>query len=476
MYSLLFLSALACLLSLALTPLLRGLARRRGWLDCPDGGRKFHTRAVPRVGGVAVACSYLLTFAIWLVLPLNATVLIQGHLALAFRLLPVAALLLAIGLADDLRGLSPRQKLAGQTIAAALACGAGVRVTTLADIPISGPLSVALTLAWLLMCTNAFNLIDGMDGLAAGVGLLASLTMLLAALLQGSVPLALATAPLAGALLGFLRYNRAPASIFLGDSGSLTVGFLLGCYGVLWTQKCATLLGLAAPVMALALPLVEIALSVGRRFLKGEPIFRADRDHIHHRLLRLGFSPRKAVFILYAAASVAAGLSLLQSVGGRGVEGLVLVLFCAFVWVAVQSLGYIEFGAASRLVLHGGLRRALHSEIALEEFRHAVESAVTPGQCWPVLERTSAVFGFASVELRLLGETFQTGAAPAVPSLWLVWIPLGGADYVRLRRSSASSFDSMAAAPFAEAVAAALSRKRESLAVFKVTMRSRTPA
>lgn len=354
MYSLLFLSALACLLSLALTPLLRGLARRRGWLDCPDGGRKFHTRAVPRVGGVAVALSYLLAFVIWLALPLNATALIQGHLALAFRLLPVAALLLAIGLADDLRGLSPLQKLAGQTIAAALACGAGVRVTTLADMPIGGPLSVALTLAWLLMCTNAYNLIDGMDGLAAGVGLLASLTMLLASLLQGSVPLALATAPLAGALLGFLRYNRAPASIFLGDSGSLTVGFLLGCYGVLWTQKCATLLGLAAPVMALALPLVEIALSVGRRFLKGEPIFRADHDHIHHRLLRLGFSPRKAVFILYAAAAVAAGLSLLQSVGGRGVEGLALVLFCAFVWVAVQSLGYVEFGAASRLVLHGG--------------------------------------------------------------------------------------------------------------------------
>src|SRR5947208_12565007 len=125
----------------------------------------------------------------------------------------------------------------------------------------------------------------GGDGLAAGLGLFATLTMAIAALLHGNLTLAIATAPLAGALLGFLRYNFNPASIFLGDSGSLLVGFLLGCYGVLWTQKSATLLGMAAPLMALSIPLLDTALAIVRRFLRHQPIFGADRGHIHHKLL-----------------------------------------------------------------------------------------------------------------------------------------------------------------------------------------------
>jgi len=132
-------------------------------------------------------------------------------------------------------------------------------------------------------CVNAFNLIDGLDGLAAGLGLFATLTTFAAALLQQNFELAIATVPLSGALLGFLRYNFSPATIFLGDCGSQTVGFLLGCYGVLWSQKATTLLGMTAPVMALSIPLLDTALSVARRLLGGRPIFRADRGHIHHR-------------------------------------------------------------------------------------------------------------------------------------------------------------------------------------------------
>src|SRR5439155_4205751 len=140
--------------------------------------------------------------------------------------------------------------------------------------------SLPVTLFWLVLCTNAFNLIDGVDGLAAGLGLFATLTMLVAALAQNNVALAVATAPLAGCLLGFLRYNFNPASVFLGDSGSLLIGFLLGCYGVIWSQKSVTMLGMAAPAMVLAFPLLEVALSVARRFLHNEPIFAGDRGHI----------------------------------------------------------------------------------------------------------------------------------------------------------------------------------------------------
>ena len=157
---------------------------------------------------------------------------------------------------------------------------------------ISPWLSLPLTLLWLVGCANAFNLIDGIDGLATGAGLFATVTILIGALLSNNVPLALATVPLAGALLGFLRYNFNPASIFLGDSGSLTIGFLLGCYGVLWSQKGATMLGMTAPLMALAVPLLDTGLAVARRFLRHQPIMSGDAAHIHHRLLARGLTPK----------------------------------------------------------------------------------------------------------------------------------------------------------------------------------------
>ena len=177
-----------------------------------------------------------------------------------------------------------------------------------------GWLGLAVTALWLVGCSNAFNLIDGVDGLAVGAGLFATVTILLGALLNGNVRLALATMPLAGALAGFLRYNFNPASVFLGDSGSLTVGFLLGCYGVLWSQKSATMLGMTAPLMALAVPLIDTGVAVARRFLRGQPIFSADARHIHHRLLARGLTPRKVALLLYGACGVAAGLSLVGSV------------------------------------------------------------------------------------------------------------------------------------------------------------------
>src|SRR5229473_2047143 len=202
-------------------------------------------------------------------------------------------------------GLTPWQKLAGQLLGSSIACWAGVRMLAIAGYPLPGWLDIPLTVMWLLACTNAFNLIDGIDGLASGVGLFATVTMLFAALLlQNNIALALATAPLAGALLAFLRYNFNPASIFLGDSGSLTIGFLLGSFGVVWSQKSATILGMTAPMMALGIPILDASLSIVRRFLRHQPIFTGDRDHIHHRLLKRGFAPRRVVLTLYAMASI----------------------------------------------------------------------------------------------------------------------------------------------------------------------------
>ena len=166
--------------------------------------------------------------------------------------------------------------------------------------------AIPLTILWLIACTNAINLIDGLDGLASGVALFATLAALSAAAVQGNIGLMLAAVPLAGCLVGFLRYNFNPASVFLGDSGSLTIGFLLGCFAVIWCQKSATLIGMAAPLIALSLRLWMSAYPFSPRFISDQVHFTADRGHIHHRLLAQGLQPRRAALLLYGVCGVAA--------------------------------------------------------------------------------------------------------------------------------------------------------------------------
>jgi UDP-GlcNAc:undecaprenyl-phosphate GlcNAc-1-phosphate transferase len=307
-----------------------------------------------------------------------------------------------------------------------------------------------LTLLWLVGCANAFNLIDGMDGLAAGAGLFATVTILLGALLTNNVPLALATVPLAGALLGFLRYNFNPASIFLGDSGSLTLGFLLGCYGVIWGQKSATALGMTAPLMALAIPLLDTAIAIVRRFLRQRPIFAADSGHIHHRLLARGLAPRKVALLLYGACGVAASLSLLASLARNQFKGLIIVLFCGAVCIGVRHLGYVEFSMAGRMFLSGAFLHRLNNELALQAFEEDLRAASTPDQLWETVSAASRNFGFNHVELKFDGHYFgeispEMDENPALN----VHIPLQDGRLV-LRSSFAQSQAPAMLVPFAE--------------------------
>jgi UDP-GlcNAc:undecaprenyl-phosphate GlcNAc-1-phosphate transferase len=229
---------------------------------------------------------------------------------------------------------------------------------------------------WLLACTNAFNLIDGLDGLAAGVGLFATITTLCAALIHGNLELALATAPLAGALIGFLRYNSNPASIFLGDCGSLSIGFLLGCYAVLWSQKSATLLGMTAPIIVLAVPMVDVVLSIIRRFLSQKAIFGADRGHIHHRLLDLGLTPRRAVLIVYCFCACAASVSLVQSTFHNHYSAFFVLLFCIGTCFAIANLGYTEFRVAGQLLLKAAFQPKAYA-MSKGTFRDQVKMQVS---------------------------------------------------------------------------------------------------
>ncbi len=459
MYSLVVLTIAALLLSLVLTPLARNWSIRLGLVDRPDGGRKVHGRAVPRTGGVPILASYVGAYAILLMLPLRAGNFLLGRSSTIWGLLPPVALIFLTGLLDDWLDLRPWQKLVGQVIASIWAWEAGVRIVGLAGMTPTPGCSLLLTVGWLILCSNAFNLIDGVDGLATGVGITATLTTLIAGILHGDVALGLATAPLAGCLIGFLRYNFNPASIFLGDSGSLLIGFLLGSYGIIWSQKSATMLGVAAPALALGLPLLEVGLSIVRRFVRNDPIFEGDRGHIHHRLLDRGFTPRRVALLMYGACGVAATLSLLQSVVRGRLAGLGIVFFAGITWVGVRYLGYAEFDAARRF-LSGGFRPILSAHVTLELLERSLSSASTVEECWSALEQAARSLGYSHMTARLGAARFATAPDRGRNgSFWQFRLNLKEDCWVNITQQECGTEQPVLLMPFTEVVRRALPKK-----------------
>ena len=419
--SLAILAASAFLLTLLITPACRIVSRRLGWVDHPDP-RKLHRAPIPRTGGIAIFLAY-------------ATALILVRFTPAYSsaqslwtLLPALLVAFGTGLFDDLVNLKPWTKVAGQVLAAFLACAAGIQIRNVGGYSIENAWwHIPLTVLWLVGCTHAFNLIDGLDGLAAGVGLFAAATAFLSALLNGNVVLAVVTAPLLGALLGFLPYNFSPASIFMGDCGSNTVGFLLGCSVVIWWQNSATLLAMMAPFIAFAIPLLDTALAIARRSIRRQPIFAADRGHIHHRLLSRGFTPRRVACTLYAAAGLLACLSILLTTGACS-GALVMGAFSLTVWLAVRYLGYEEFDSIRGILLGGVFRRALSAELAMHHLETVINSAHSVDECWAALQSNGPRLGFSRAAMRVHGREFtaQFQEAGKSSECWSLSIPLNG--------------------------------------------------
>lgn len=298
----------AVMLALLLTPGARALGRRWGIVDLP-ARRKIHTGSVPRLGGASVSVTVVLALAVAAATGLAGASDVRGWLPVLLG----GLLVFGVGLRDDLRPMGPLTKLAFQLAGAGVAVTLGVRIehVTLSGTTLAlGPLAVPLTLAWIVVVTNAFNLMDGLDGLATGLAIIAAATCAAVSISRGDVHGGLLLVALLGALCGFLPYNFNPATIFLGDSGSLVVGYVLAVTAITGLQKGATALAVAVPLLIFALPLAETMLSVVRR-TRGRGlrhVFAADRGHLHHRLLGLGLSQRNVVLLLYA---VALALSLL---------------------------------------------------------------------------------------------------------------------------------------------------------------------
>src|SRR5207248_3935139 len=240
-----------------------------------------------------------------------------------------------------------------QAISGAMLFAGGLRIL---DLPVlfgahqfSWITGLPVTILWVMAITNAFNLIDGLDGLAAGSALFSTLVVFVVALLGNASLISLITLALAGAVLGFLRYNFNPATIFLGDCGSLFMGFMLSALSLYGAQKAPTIIAVAIPLVSFGLPILETSLSVLRRFISGRPVFTADREHIHHKLLEHGWSHRQVVIILYGVSAVFALLSLFLLWPTGSTLGLVLAVLGTGIWLGVQHLGYLEFGEIRRV-------------------------------------------------------------------------------------------------------------------------------
>jgi UDP-GlcNAc:undecaprenyl-phosphate GlcNAc-1-phosphate transferase len=340
----------AVLLSVTLTWRIRNVAQRRRWVRAPVDGRHLHTQPLPRLGGVAI---YLTTVAVaaWAILGARfAGIAVHASTHDLLWLFGTATAVFFLGLADDIFSLAPSIKLAVEVLAGlALFFGGNFRVAhfDLFGRDLGTAASLGATLVWVLLITNAFNLIDGLDGLAAGSALFSTLTIFTLGFLYKVPLLSLVTVALAGALLGFIRFNFNPATIFLGDSGSIFVGFTLSALSLITAQKSTTMMAVAIPIVSFGLPVVDTLLAVLRRFMSGKPLFAGDREHIHHKLIERGFTHRGAVVLLYGVSAVGALASMMLL--DRGTGAVVLVVLGVGVFLGIQQLGYPELVELGRL-------------------------------------------------------------------------------------------------------------------------------
>lgn len=330
----LFAFILALAISFACTPAVRMLAIKIKAVDVPKDNRRMHKVPIPRMGGLAIFAGFLVS------------VLFFVPLGTEFRSILIGALILVVlGIIDDIVALKPKTKFAGQIIAALIPALSGVSIHGIVNPFVPGQystlgiFSIPLTVIWIVGITNAVNFIDGLDGLACGVSAIATVTMFIIAVLFGETYIALMMAALAGACLGFLPYNMNPAKIFMGDTGSMFLGYILATVSIQGLFKFYAVISFAVPFILLGLPIFDTGFAIVRRLLKGQSPLQADRGHVHHRLIDLGFDQKQSVAILYAFSALM-GLTaviLARTNESKLIILAIAVLVCFFLAMSLMS-------------------------------------------------------------------------------------------------------------------------------------------
>ncbi len=331
-YVLAFFIALAA--AYILTPGVISLATRLGAMDAPDP-RKVHKKPVPRLGGLAIYLAFTVAALSTVEMNMEMTGLLLGGTVIAI-----------VGIIDDFKNLPAKVKLLGQIFAALILVAFDIRIDFISD-PFGDflyleYLAVPATIFWVVGLTNTVNLIDGLDGLAAGVSMIASVTIALVALQQGFLLVAVLTAALAGSAMGFLHYNFNPARIFMGDTGSMFLGYMLAGISIIGAVKSAATIALIVPILALGLPILDTAFAIIRRYRGGVPIFKPDRGHLHHRLLDLGFTQKQAVLLMYVISAVLGLSAIALTEVSSSIAALIIVAVIAAVLFGAKKLGIFD--------------------------------------------------------------------------------------------------------------------------------------
>ena len=324
---------LGAILTCILTPLIRYLALQKGFVDCPQRARKVHQQATPRLGGAAILISFLVVMCLAGVSVSQVRELIVGQQSNSRIILLGSLGIFAIGFLDDLARLAPKTKLLGEFMVAGLVVwGANLSFTEiqflgLGSVTIPAWLGIGLATFWIVGMANAVNLIDGLDGLASGITLAGLVAVSVVGYLGGITSVTWMSTLLIGCLLGFLVYNSRPASIFLGDCGSLTLGYLAGCLTLLASFREGGVLDGIFPVLAFSLPTLDCVFAIFRRTMRGRSPFSPDMEHFHHRLMAKGLSHGKAVLAMWAMAGSCSLVSIAAAFGKGDQLFAVFVLF-----------------------------------------------------------------------------------------------------------------------------------------------------
>lgn len=336
----------AGLLSFALTPPVKKLAHRIGAIDVPKDARRMHKKPIPRLGGLAIYLSFVVV-----------SLLMGQWTRQSITILLGSAMIVILGIFDDRNALGAKFKFGIQLVAAAIPVIFGnLRIELITNPNLFsdqlylqfGMLSIPITIIWIVAITNAVNLIDGLDGLAVGVSAIACMTMLAVSLLIGEIPIAILLAVLAGACVGFMPYNLNPASIFMGDTGSTFLGFMLATMSIQGMFKVYAIISFAVPFLILGLPIFDTAFAFTRRILAGRSPFSADRGHVHHRLIDMGFNQKQTVAILYIISTILGLLAVVLTTSGE-FRAIVMV---AVVLITIVIGGIVYLSAEKRKMQH----------------------------------------------------------------------------------------------------------------------------